>query len=220
MTNGSKPAGSTLKSWLLNNDNAVSTLSVITFPSCPVMVSLPLPAQRQASMKRSWPPVAETLSPMATPTSRRSAMSWSNSSAPMICCKWCASTTICLRCPCGPQEERAASRSASNSAVPSPPDSLTPCNLSAAHRHSCASRRSNDRTPLSAVHLVTRFEIASGVSTSRGSSALQLPPPAGEGASCGTSLQALGTASASSAWSRRCLGNKCVVVIAIFSSTV
>mmetsp|Transcript_49792 Transcript_49792/g.148677 ORF Transcript_49792/g.148677 Transcript_49792/m.148677 type:complete len:237 (-) Transcript_49792:278-988(-) len=95
---------------LRRRESAVSTLSVMTLPSCPVTVSLPCPAVRVASMKSNCPPTLETLRPIATPTMRRSAMSGSKISTPTM---WgrCWRSTVMIPCSSGPHATSARSRS-------------------------------------------------------------------------------------------------------------
>mmetsp|Transcript_49875 Transcript_49875/g.116385 ORF Transcript_49875/g.116385 Transcript_49875/m.116385 type:complete len:243 (-) Transcript_49875:1667-2395(-) len=180
-------------------DKAVSTLSVITFPSCPVTVSFPVPTVFVASMKRSWPPTADTLSPMATPTSSRSARSGSKCSTPRIWGKWSA-CTLMRPSASGPLLARPASRTDSR---PRPVGTSRLCSLSAAHRQIWAKWRSSDRTPLSAVHRVTSASKASEEISRRG------------GPACSPSL-----GSSSKACSLRCFGSRWLLAIATFSSTV
>mmetsp|Transcript_60740 Transcript_60740/g.177441 ORF Transcript_60740/g.177441 Transcript_60740/m.177441 type:complete len:384 (+) Transcript_60740:106-1257(+) len=204
---------------LRSRESAVSTLSVMTFPSWPVMVSRPWPAVRVASMKSSWPPTVETLRPIATPTERRSAMSGSKSCTPMMCGRCWRSTVMTPRSS-GPQAASACSRSSSRSAM-EPPVILMPCSRKAAQRQIWARRLSRERTPLSEVQLVARPVIASSVSTSRGGPAGRSAAAASAaGASAAGASAGASGAAGSRAWSRRCFGRRCVSVMERFSSTV
>mmetsp|Transcript_61570 Transcript_61570/g.178589 ORF Transcript_61570/g.178589 Transcript_61570/m.178589 type:complete len:341 (-) Transcript_61570:1702-2724(-) len=213
---------------LLNKDNAVCTLSLITEPSWPVTMSRPLPRKRVASTNKSWPPTVDTDKPMATPTLSRSAMSRSKCSGPRMCGKWWESTVM-RPSASGAQLASAASCSV-DSALPLVPDAMaTFCSRSAAQRQICANCRSKERTPLSEVQLVMSARIASRVKTNfGGSSALAvslaaspLPSPSTPSTSISSSPRSERSAGPfSKAWRRRCFGNKWESAMATFSSTV
>mmetsp|Transcript_53823 Transcript_53823/g.116341 ORF Transcript_53823/g.116341 Transcript_53823/m.116341 type:complete len:252 (+) Transcript_53823:443-1198(+) len=157
-----------LYSMLRRSDREVLTLSRITSPSCPVTVSLPEPLCLVASTKRSCPPVDVTASPIATPSDKRSARSGSKIGIPTMKGRCLASTKI-LPCTFGPHSASSSSFSASLSSTGAMTSSLSaPAKRRAAHRQTCAMRRSSDRTPLSIVHLVTRSEIATLLISRRG----------------------------------------------------
>ncbi len=69
-----------------SHDSAARADSFITSPSCPVSVSEPVPAMRDASMKSTSPPTGVHARPMATPGSlvRSSISSSRNFGAPSI----------------------------------------------------------------------------------------------------------------------------------------
>mmetsp|Transcript_116903 Transcript_116903/g.308884 ORF Transcript_116903/g.308884 Transcript_116903/m.308884 type:complete len:363 (-) Transcript_116903:1486-2574(-) len=216
-----RPASTRTKR-LLRSDRAVSTLSAMTLPSCPVTVSRLAPLLRVASTKSSWPPVADTLRPMATPTISLSAMSSSNISLPMMYGRCCASTVMTPSM--GPHADRASSCSWSRS-VPAFSGMLTPCSRSAAQRQICASLRSRLRTPLSEVHLAMIPRIAASVTWSLGGSSAAAP--SGSHSTAGASLGCAapsglrsGAPGGSRACRRRCFGRRCEAVMDIFSSGV
>mmetsp|Transcript_60752 Transcript_60752/g.178205 ORF Transcript_60752/g.178205 Transcript_60752/m.178205 type:complete len:364 (-) Transcript_60752:1541-2632(-) len=190
---------------LRSSESAVFTLSLMTSPSRPVTVRRPLPRVRAASMKRRLPPTEDTERPMATPTVSLSAMSGSDMAAPTMYGR-CSAPTVMWPCASGPHDARAASFSWSFITP-------TPWSRRAAQRHTCATRRSRSRTPLSEVHFWTRADTASGGRTSRGSSREPC-----DGADSEASSRR--GASGSSACRRRCFGIRCVVAMETFSSAV
>src|SRR6202521_5998299 len=72
---------------VLSHDSAARADSFMTSPSCPVRVSEPVPAIREASMNSTSPPAGVHARPMATPGSfvRSSISSSRNLGAPSIC---------------------------------------------------------------------------------------------------------------------------------------
>ena len=72
------------RAWVRSHDSAARADSFMTSPSCPVSVSDPVPAMRDASMKSTSPPTGVQARPMATPGSlvRSSISSSRNLGAP------------------------------------------------------------------------------------------------------------------------------------------